>query len=404
VSRFSPFSRYLKGRPEASSPILFRFQEDHVHTLRQTLMLGLWTAVAGLTGCDSASDEPLSPDSRPAIRPSETSANATATVFATGLRFPRGFTFGADGSLYVAEAGSGGSRTTSPSQCEQVAPPIGPYSAGRTARISRIDRQGHRTTFATGFPSARTALGDVIGVADVAILDGRLYALVAGGGCSRGIASIPAGIARVSGSGDWNIVTNLSAFVQANPVAHPGADFEPDGSWYSMLAVDGKLFVVEANHQQVLRVVPSTRQVRRVVDLSDSRDPAVPTALGQLHGNLYLGNLGHFPVAPRTQKVWQLTRDGDLSVAARGFTAILGVDFDSRGRLYVLETTNGEGFPTPGTGRVVRLNRDGSRQVMVSGLFLPTAMRFGPDGRLYISNKGYGPPQSGEILRVNIPD
>jgi hypothetical protein len=29
-------------------------------------------------------------------------------------------------------------------------------------------------------------------------------------------------------------------------------------------------------------------------------------------------------------------------------------------------------------------------------------MRFGPDGRLYIANKGFGPPQPGEILRIDV--
>jgi len=57
----------------------------------------------------------------------------------------------------------------------------------------------------------------------------------------------------------------------------------------------------------------------------------------------------------------------------------------------------------PGTGRVVRINFDGTRNVIVKGLFFPTAMRFGPDHRLYISNKGFGPPQPGEILRVDVP-
>jgi hypothetical protein len=52
---------------------------------------------------------------------------------------------------------------------------------------------------------------------------------------------------------------------------------------------------------------------------------------------------------------------------------------------------------------VVRVNGDGTRQVIVNGLFFPTAMQFGPDDRLYISNKGFGPPQPGEILRVDVP-
>jgi hypothetical protein len=42
--------------------------------------------------------------------------------------------------------------------------------------------------------------------------------------------------------------------------------------------------------------------------------------------------------------------------------------------------------------------------VIVEGLFFPTAMRFGPDGALYVSNKGFGPPQPGENLRVTVPE
>jgi hypothetical protein len=60
------------------------------------------------------------------------------------------------------------------------------------------------------------------------------------------------------------------------------------------------------------------------------------------------------------------------------------------------------GFPTPGTGRVIQVDQQGNRVVVVDGLFLPTGLRFGPDGLLYISNKGFGPPQPGEILRANV--
>ena len=42
--------------------------------------------------------------------------------------------------------------------------------------------------------------------------------------------------------------------------------------------------------------------------------------------------------------------------------------------------------------------------MIIDGLFFPTAMRFGPDGALYVSNKGFGPPQPGEILRVTVPE
>ena len=379
---------------------------NHPVPARLTSPAALLLAALALAGC-TADDGPTAPaEARPvaAQTSAQTTALATPTVFATGLRFPRGFTFGPDGALYVAEAGLGGTHSTRPSECAQVVPPVGPYTNGATARISRIGPNGRRSTVASGFPSAADALGDVTGVADVAFIGDQLYALSSGGGCSHGSRRVPAGVAKVSPAGDWSIVADLSAFQAAHPVAHPEPDdYEPDGTWYSMLAEGGKLFAVEPNHGEVVRIVPGTWKVSRIVDVSASQGHIVPTALGARFGNLYFGNLGRFPVMPGEEKVFQLKRDGTLIRFKGGFTTVLGLDFDARGRMYVLETTHGAGFPTPGTGRVVRVNGDGTRQVIVNGLFLPTAMRFGPDGRLYISNKGFGPPQPGEILRVDVP-
>jgi hypothetical protein len=334
-----------------------------------------------------------------------TAAGVHVRVFATGLKFPRGFTFGG-GDIYVAEAGSGGTHSTKASQCEQVpaAPGPGPYTNGRTARISRIGPNGQQSTVAAGFPSGMDAFGDVVGVADVAFVGDQLVALVAGGGCSHGTTAFPAGVAKVSrSSGDWSIVADLSAFQAAHPVAHPFAgDYEPDGTWYSMLHVHGLLFAVEPNHGEVVRIDPATWSIRRVVDVSATQGHIVPTALAERSGNLFFSHLGTFPVDPGSQKVFSLTRGGDLSVVAHGLTAVLGLDFDANGRMYALEMTHGAGFPTPGTGRVVRVNADGTKHVIVDGLFFPTAMRFGPDGKLYISNKGFGPPQPGELLQVDV--
>jgi hypothetical protein len=54
-------------------------------------------------------------------------AQADVSVFATGLNNPRGLKFGPDGNLYVAEGGIGGTNSTE-GCCEQVIPPVGPYT------------------------------------------------------------------------------------------------------------------------------------------------------------------------------------------------------------------------------------------------------------------------------------
>ncbi len=91
------------------------------------------------------------------------------TVFASGLNNPRGLTFGADEFVYVAEGGSGGDRSTA-GECEQVLPPIGPYTGGKTGRISKISSQGVRKTVVDDLPSDITSAksgGMVSGVADI---------------------------------------------------------------------------------------------------------------------------------------------------------------------------------------------------------------------------------------------
>jgi sugar lactone lactonase YvrE len=370
-------------------------------SLRQIRTFGLIVFAAACESGTSPDSTSLPLISDPAASRS-TNAAAAVSIFATGLQFPRGLAFAPNGDLYVAEAGAGGTANTI-GQCTQVISPVGPYRSGPTARISRIDRRGNRTTFATGFPSSVNGFEDYLGVADIAFIGEKVFALVAGGGCSHGSATVPAGIAKVSRSGSWSIISDLSAWQAGHPVEHPNAaDFEPDGSWYGMISSEGSLIAVEPNHGEVVRVNPRTGHVIRIADISATQGHIVPTVVAERRGALYLSSLGVFPGTPGSQKIFRISRSGHLSEVASGFTAVLGLDFDARGRLYVLETGEAGGFPAPGAGRVIRLDRKGNRVVIVDGLFLPTGLRIGPDGALYISNKGFGPPQPGEILRVDI--
>jgi hypothetical protein len=345
------------------------------------------------------------------------------TVFATGLAGPRGLKFGPDGDLYVAEAGFGGINATTASQCTQVPGPIGPYQNGDTARISKIDKQGNRTTVASNFPSAVSSdpTKDTMGVADVAFLDGQLYAVTAGGGCSHGNLLTPNFIARVdTRTGSWSMIANLSKFLQEHPAMYTDAlDFEPDGVFYSLIAYQDRLYTVEPNHGQVFSISPSG-DVSEEIDISEAEAHIVPTSIAARDGHFYVGNLGLFPITPDASKILTLSpaQDGGfepcldfcrglqkLRVAGSraGFTTVVAVEFGPDGLLYALELSPAAGYPTPGQGKVVRLNRTGDIEDVATGLSVPTGMTFGPDGNLYVSSWGAAPAGAGQIVRVTIP-
>lgn len=334
-----------------------------------------------------------------------TSAGAVSwSVYASGFNDPRGLKFGPDGHLYVAEGGLGGTNSTV-GQCEQVhgfPPGPGPILGSPTSgRISKVVN-GQRVTVTDQFPSditnAQTGSG-ISGVADIAFVGNTLYAITAAGGCSHGNPGTTNGVFRVSPTGQITEIANLSAFQQANPttVVYPG-DFEPDGTWYSMIAVRGALYAIEPNHGEFDKIT-TEGHISRVADISASQGHIVPTAVAY-HGNFYVGNLDTFPIPGGASKILKITPDGYITTKATGLDTVVGLAFDNRDRMYVLELTAGAPGPAPGHGDIVRIDPSGKKTIILSGLDLPTAMTMGPDGALYVSDWGVGPPGFGKIIKV----
>jgi hypothetical protein len=239
--------------------------------------------------------------------------------------------------------------------------------------------------------------------------------ILAGAGCSHGVPSIPNGVIRVNPDRSWTMIANLSAFIQAHPVANPTdpitGDFEPDGTWYGMIAVRGDLYAIEPNHGEFDKIT-TAGQVSRVVDISASQGHVVPTVVTQ-HGVFYVSNLGRFdPDAINTQSVFHITPSGAIKVVASGLSKVLGIAFDRRARMYVLEASYSTSDPGPVafTARLIRILPNGTQQVLIDGssgtLNVPAGMTIGPDGALYISNVGFGAPPIGlgQVVRVEVVD
>lgn len=346
---------------------------------------------------------------------------AGATVYASHLDGPRGLAFGPDGTLYIAEAGTGGTNPV-PAGCPSLAPPIGPSHGGYTSRISRVLRGGGQSVLLNGFPSTVDSQGNVLGVSDVTFLNNQLYALVDGGGCTNGNPGSTNGIYRVDpATRDRQLIADLGAFAQSHPAAYPIVGPNPEGDPYSFVASGGQLFTAEANSGRIFATTP-TGTTSLVLDVSLAEGHVVPTSIAAApNNNLYVGTLSVFPIRTEQAQVLTLSRDsffidttpgfntppaqaGDFHLVHEraGFTTIVSLKFGPDGLLYALELSDAPGYPTPGAGKVVRVNAAGTIETVVSGLVVPTGMTFGPDNALYISNFGAAPAGLGQVLRVPI--
>lgn len=339
---------------------------------------------------------------------------ATKDVITTGLLYPRGLKFGPDGNLYVAEAGTGSTATCSTQSSGPYVPNVfAPYFGCPTGgRISKIDpSSGSRVTVVDNLPSSNGTnqngtRADVFGPADVGFIGSTLYVLQSGGGAGHGVPSLTNGIYRINSNGSHTMVADLGTW----SALHPGAQIEeddhtPEGNWYSMAVAQNNFYALEPNNGNFVKV-NLDGSIEKVVDISATEGHIVPTALAY-KGNFYVGELGLFPIHS-TSSVYKITPDGTMKKIATGFSAITGLVLDKYSNIYVLELTPGSPigtfgtFPTPGAGRIRKINANGTVETIISGLKLPTGMTMGPDGNLYVSNWGFGPPASGEVVKVTL--
>jgi hypothetical protein len=331
----------------------------------------------------------------------------SVTTYATGLTSPRGLTFGPDGKLYVAQAGTGGSLTaTGGPGCPVNFNIFSPYTAGYSGSVIRVRRDGTKETVVDNLPSMTDNTGANFGPTDVAFIGRTLYVLIEMGGCPHALPDDLPAILRVNRDGSTTNVANLNAWHAANPPhfikdTNPATtDQEPGGVFHSMIALGKYLYVVETNRGFLLRVNPANGEIQTLYDMSIDNREHNPIVMAQRGHTFFVGTFGE---------------DGgkaELAVFEKWFSAytlpfrsrnpIVGLTW-RRNELYAVEMFPYDNQFSTDTANLVTFDRwTGKRKAVLTGFAsFPIGLAEGPDGALYTSNWSVSfTPADGEILRI----
>ncbi|MFN8619731.1 MAG: ScyD/ScyE family protein [Chloroflexota bacterium] len=355
--------------------------------------------------------------------PAASGAAGPWSVVVQGLDAPRGLAIGADGTLYVAEAGAGGD------QCMETE--RGKACAGMTSGISAI-KDGAATKVVSGLVSIATGEGaetEILGTADVALdADGNLYFPTPLGGSPDFRATLPEPVAAVLGrvwkqatDGTLTEVADLAAFEAAsNPdSADPGTQIDSDPNSVA-IGADGTIYAADAGGNDVLAIAPDgtvstvavfpATMVPAPPDPTKSPDPSAAPAMMPMQsvptnvivgpdGALYVSTLTGFPFPVGGAAVYKVVPGQDPVVYGTGLTMAMDLAFAPDGTLYVAEIAKNGLLSGDPTGALMAIPAGGgaATEIPSEGLMLAGGVAVGADGTVYVST-GTVIPGGGSIV------
>jgi sugar lactone lactonase YvrE len=338
-------------------------------------------------------------------------------VIATGLDNPRGIAFGADGALYVTEAGKGGDGAC-------IAGPEGEACYGATGALTRIwswKKHFKQERVLTGLPSlappptAPNAGSGALGPHDITF-DDRGAWLTIGLGANPAVREQlgPAGerfgrLVRLSSKDKPRSAADLAGYeLEANP-----DEGLPDSNPYGLDALDRRRVVADAGGNSLVEVDRRGISTLAVFPIRMVQNPfappgtlmpmqAVPTTVVKgPDGALYVGQLTGFPFPQGGARVYRVpARGGTPKVYADGFTNIIDIAFGRDGALYVLELASSGLLSGNPQGALIKIGKHGARTTIASeGLSFPGGFVIAKNGAIYVTNNSTS-AGTGEVVRI----
>ena len=401
-------------------------------------------------GTPSASLAETSPSASPGASP--TGALAECTTVASGLLNPRGVTVADDGTIYVAEAGTGGTEPdfpTSPvgspsaSLPAESLPALGSPAAtmaeaspgasgspapvtthGETGQVTKITADGTQSVLVSGLTSYNF-MGEVVGPAGVVVgKDGTVYVSI--GGPGPGTSQFePAGnadfVVKVDSAGTVTTLANIGQYERENNPDPNAVDSNVGGM---AMGADGLLYVADSGGNDLYSVNPDTGELKLVAvipglpSVNGAPNPArgnkpevdpVPTSVvADPKGGVFVGLLTGAALwgTPGSAEVIHVGVDGKINDAVKGLNMVTGVA-QRDDSIYASELSTNFTATPPEPGQLSSAAVGGTPETVFTGLPLPYGIAVAADGKsidIVINSTGEpGTTPNGSVINCPLP-
>lgn len=312
-------------------------------------------------------------------------------AIATDLNNPRQMFYDADGTLYIAEAGTNGDATATGVFGNEV--PV-----GATGRITVVSPDGEQAVLIDGLASVGTGQGPASYGPHGIFVDDTTIWVAMGEGPQAGTYDESLIFNALVGFDKETLEIVRSVDLKATADTVNSQEDVPNNSNPVDIAVsaDGTVYIANAGCNCIQSWTPDAGVQIAATWPTDTDNP-VPTSVAvDANGDLYVGFLTGFPWPAGGARIERWS-GGELAETFTGLSTVTDILVAEDGTIYAVEHgLTGEGYQP---GRVVMVSAEGVTPVM-EGLTMPYGLAMDAEGNLVVSVGSAGEPGSGHVVPV----